>query len=127
MKPEKYLGVWMDHASAHLIESENGHIETKTITSAFNHQVKEQTLEKSEKEMHHKENHEQLAFYKDIGKAMLNYEDVLLFGPTEAKTELLNLMRKDHHFDKIKIEIKPADKMTDNQEQAFVRDYYFNQ
>ena len=127
MKPEKYLGVWMDHASAHLIESENGHIETKTITSAFNHQVKEQTLEKSEKEMHHKENHEQLAFYKDIGKAMLNYEDVLLFGPTEAKTELLNLMRKDHHFDKIKIGVEPSDKMTANQELAFVRDYYLNQ
>lgn len=117
----------MDHATANLMELETGHIETKIITSAFSHQVKEQTLEKGEKEAHHKENHEELAYYKEIGKAILNYEDVLLFGPTEAKTELLNLMRQDHHFDKIKIEVKTADKMTGNQEHAFVRDYFINQ
>ncbi|HMC85905.1 MAG TPA: hypothetical protein VKI61_10280 [Chitinophagaceae bacterium] len=123
----KYLGVCMDHATANLMELETGHIETKIITSAFSHQVKEQTLEKGEKEAHHKENHEELAYYKEIGKAILNYEDVLPFGPTEAKTELLNLMRQDHHFDKIKIEVKTADKMTGNQEHAFVRDYFINQ
>src|SRR5664279_2544159 len=127
MKAEKYLGICMDHSSAYLMELENSHIETKIITSSFSHQVKEQTLEKSEKEAHHKENHEELAYYKEIGKAILNYENVLLFGPTEAKTELLNLVRRDHHFDKIKIVIKSADKMTDNQSHAFVRNYFADQ
>jgi len=124
MSPDKFLGIWMDHSSAHLIKLEQERVETRVINSAFNHHVKDQTLERSEKEMHHKENHEQLSFYKEIGEAILNYEGVLLFGPTAAKTELFNLLRKDHHFDKIKIDVEPADRMTVNQEQAFVRNYY---
>lgn len=122
----KYLGVFMDHASANIIEMEKGQIKTKIISSAFNHQVREQVLERSEKEAHHKEKQEELEYYNEIGKVILQYEDVLLFGPTEAKTELLNVMRKDHHFDKIKIGLRTADKMTDHQEQAFVREYFLN-
>ncbi|MBK8348850.1 MAG: hypothetical protein IPL08_15010 [Saprospiraceae bacterium] len=49
---------------------------------------------------------------------------VLLFGPTDAKAELLHLIQADHHFDKIKFEVKSTDKMTENQENAFVKDYF---
>jgi len=48
----------------------------------------------------------------------------LLFGPTEAKTELLNLLRTDHTFSDIKFTVENTDKMTGNQEQAFVREYF---
>ena len=124
MKAERNLGIWMDHSSAHLIDSDGESMGLKEITSAFNHVIKEETVEKSEKEMHHKENNEQLAFYKEIEKAITEYSNVLLFGPTDAKTELLHLLRKNRHFEKINIEVKPADKMTKNEELAFVRHYY---
>lgn len=55
----------------------------------------------------------------------MQYEEVLLFGPTEAKNELLNLLQADHHFDKINIEIRQANKMTENQQHAFVKEYFF--
>jgi stalled ribosome rescue protein Dom34 len=42
--------------------------------------------------MHQKEQHEQSDYYKKIGEAIKNYQEVLLFGPTNAKTELLNLL-----------------------------------
>ena len=32
--------------------------------------------------------------------------------------------KDNHHFDKIKIGVKPADKMTENQQHAFVREYF---
>ncbi len=124
MKTTKHIGIWMDHASAHLMELVNGPIETKMIGAEFTHHDKDETIEKSEKEMHQKENHETSAYYKTIGKAILEFDDVLLFGPTSAKTELFNLLRADHHFDKIKIETKQTDKMTENQEHAFVRDHF---
>ena len=123
----KRLGIWMDHASATLMELENGNFSERTITSSFNHEIKEQTLTKSEKEAHQKENHREMAYFKEIGKAILNFENVLLFGPTEAKTELIKMMKTDHHYDKIKIEVRPADKMTENQRQAFVKDYFQHQ
>ncbi|WP_346986118.1 hypothetical protein [Chryseobacterium sp. POE27] len=74
--------------------------------------------------MHKKKQHDDYEYYKEIGKYIRNYDDVLLFGPTEAKTELLNVLEKDHLFSKIKFEIKHTDKMTEGQEHAFVRDHF---
>jgi hypothetical protein len=124
MTTAKNLGIWMDHASAHLSEFTTDPIETKIISSRFTHQEKEQSLHKSENLMHNKEQHEQLAYYKQLAEVIKNYEDVILFGPTDAKVELLNLLRADHRFEKIKIEIKQTDKMSENQQHAFVREHF---
>ena len=74
--------------------------------------------------MHNKEQHDQSAYYKHLGEVILNYKEVLLFGPTEAKTELFNLLKADHRFSEIRFQIKSADKMTENQQHAFVKDHF---
>ena len=114
----------MDHSSAHLIEFSLNPVRTKSITSKFNHQEKEHSLSKSENLMHNKEQHEQAQYYKQLGDEIKKYTDVLLFGPTEAKKELYNILKVDPVFEKIKIEILAADKMTQNQQYAFVRAYF---
>jgi hypothetical protein len=119
-----YLGIWMDHSNAHLMEFSPDTIETKTINLEFTHREKEHSLGKSENLMHNKEQHQQAEYYKKLGEVIKNYEDVVLFGPTEAKVELLNTLRADHHFEKIKIETRQADKMTENQQHAFVKNYF---
>lgn len=124
MNEQKAVGIWMDHASAHFIEYNSGTPITANIVSAFTHQEKEQSLAKSENLMHNKEQHEEADYYKQIGEAIMHFDDVLLFGPTKAKQELLNILKKDHHFDHIKIETKQADKMTENQQHAFVKEYF---
>lgn len=124
MTPTKNLGIWMDHASANLMEFSNEPIETKTVDSAFTHDEKADSLGNSEHVMHNKEQHQQSAFYKKIGESIINYDEVILFGPTDAKQELYNLLKADHHFDNIKIEVKSSDKMTENQQHAFVRDHF---
>ncbi len=123
MKPTR-LGIWMDHTTAHLMEFSQDKMETKTIDSTFTHEVKEASIHNGEKGMHQKEQHQQSGYYHQLGAVIKNYQEVLLFGPTEAKTELLNILLADHHFDKIKIEVKQADKMTENQKHAFVRAYF---
>ena len=114
----------MDHSNAHLMEFTTDPITTTIISSRFTHREKEQSIGKSEDGMHQKEQHEQSDYYKKISEAIKNYQEVLLFGPTNAKTELLNLLKADHHFEKIKLETKDADKMTQNEQHAFVRDYF---
>lgn len=79
---------------------------------------------KSEKLMHNKEQHEQSEYYKKLGETIISYDEVILFGPTDAKIELFNVLRADQRFAKIKIEIKQTDKMTENQEHAFVREHF---
>jgi hypothetical protein len=124
MTATKKLGIWMDHSIAHLMEFTTDSIQTKTITSKFTHEAKEHSLSKSENLMHNKEQHQQSEFYKELGEVIKNHGEVLLFGPTDAKVELFNVLKADHHFEKIKIEMKQTDKMTENQQHSFVKDYF---
>lgn len=125
MKANK-LGIWMDHASANLIEFTVEPMIADTISSKFTHTEKEHSLSKSENLMHHKEQHQQAEYYKDLADKIRNYTEVVLFGPTDAKIELYNILKKDHLFNDIKLEIKQTDKMTDKEQHAFVRDHFSN-
>ncbi len=120
----KKLGLWMDHSSAHVIEFINGLIEIKTIFSKFTHDEKELSLKNGESQMHNKEQHQQAEYYKKLCEVIKNYEEVILFGPTDAKDELYNIIKEDHLFAKIKIEMKQTDKMTAFQQHAFVKEYF---
>ncbi len=124
IKIEKSLGIWMDHQDAHLMEFTTDPIKTQSLVSKFTHEEKESTLGRSENLMHNKEQHEEADYYRELGEVIRNYNDVVLFGPTDAKVELYNTLRKDHRFADIIIEIKSADKMTENQQHAFVREYF---
>jgi hypothetical protein len=124
IKAEKKLGIWMDHASARLMEFTIDPIVTKTILSKFSHQEKEQSLSKSENVMHNKEQHQQSEYYKLLGDDILGCTEVILFGPTNAKEELFNLLKADQRYAKIKIAVEKSDKMTEHQQKAFVNDYF---
>lgn len=124
MKTGKRIGVWMDHASAHLMEFTTDPINTVKLESAFTQQAKEDSLEKGEHLMHNMEQQDQLAYYRKIETVLKPYTEVLLFGPTDAKLELFNLLKKDQHFNNTKFVIQAAGKLTENQEHAFVRDYF---
>ena len=124
MTANKRLGIWMDHSTAHLMEFTVDPIETKSIESKFTREEKEHSLGKSENLMHNKEQHEQADYYKKLGEVIRNYDHVILFGPTDAKVELFNLLKANHLFEKIKIEVEQADKMTENQQHAFVKKHF---
>ena len=116
----------MDHANAHLIEYTGSPEESKTIMSKFTHEEKEHSVGESEKLMHNKEKHEASDYYKKISTVIREYDDILLFGPTEAKTELCNLLKADHHFSKIRIIVKSSDKINDHQQHSFIKNYFQN-
>jgi len=124
MTIEKKLAIWMDHASAHAIEYPGDENITKTINSDFTTTEKKESLERSEHSMHNKEQHQQSGYFKELGKLIASYDFVLLFGPTNAKSELLNFLRKDHRFDQIKIEVRSVDKMDIHEQQKFIRKYF---
>ena len=126
MKKTRLLGIWMDHSSAHLMVLSDDQINTTIIESTFTHQEKEKISRKGESHMHNKEQQQQNAFYKKLGNAIKQYTDVLLFGPTNAKVELLNTLKEDHVFDNIKINVIDSDKLTENQQYAFVNNYFEN-
>ena len=117
------LGIWMDHSNAYLMELANDIIVQRVVSELANHET-EFNFYKGEKLIHKKEQHLQLSYYKKIGDIIKKYQDVVLFGPTDAKNELLNQIKTDHLFEGIKIEVKNSDKMTEDQMKTFVRDYF---
>jgi nitrogenase subunit NifH len=104
METIKQLGIWMDHSSAHLMDFTTDAIETKIITSKFTLQEKGKSLSKGKNLMHNKEQYQQSEYYKNLANVIKNYNEVILFGSTHAKTELLNTLRADLRFIKIKID-----------------------
>ena len=124
MKPTKKLGIWMDHSIAYLMEFTSNPFEITTIESKFTHLKKMEALAKSESLMHNKEQQQLSSYYKKLSEVIKDYKRVLLFGPTNAKTELFDFLSEDERFVNVKIEIKETDKMTANQKNTFVKTYF---
>jgi len=124
MKTTKQLGIWMDHSIAYLTKLTNGTIETSSIESIPEVDGDEQVVYKDESHSLNKEQRQLSSYFRKLGDAILENDEVILFGPTEAKSELLNVLKDNHLFDKIKIEVKPSDKMTEIQRTNFVKEHF---
>jgi predicted Zn-ribbon and HTH transcriptional regulator len=123
MKNTKRLGIWMDHSTANLIEITDDNTETTEVEAQVGEQD-EPLNARDETMIQNKDQNELADFYKRISEVIKGYDEVLLFGPTHAKDELNNILKDDRHFDEVKIEIKSADNMTENQQQAFVKEHF---
>lgn len=126
MKSAKQLGIWMNHSTANIMELSNGTVVSKTMesTSIFPEQM--ENLRLDENLMYKNEQKQHTDFYKKLSYVINDFDEVLLFGPTEAKTELFNLLKNNLRFEKTSISVQPEDNMTDNQQQAFVKDFFSN-
>jgi stalled ribosome rescue protein Dom34 len=122
MKNRKQMGIWMDHSNAILMELTNETIVTHSVVSESSHPTNKQGMIMQGKPLQNKE--QRISYFKKISDSIRNYQEVLLFGPTDAKNELLNILKADPLFENIKIEAKNADKMTDNQMHAFIKEYF---
>lgn len=123
MKTTKRLGIWMDHSTANLIKFTDDKTEAIEVEAQGGEQD-EPLNARDETMIQNKDQNELADFYKRISEVIKDYDEVLLFGPTHAKDELNNILKDHHHFDVVKIEIKPADNMTENQQQAFVKEHF---
>ena len=124
MKTKRILGIWMDHSTAQLTELSDGNFMTETIESKPKSMVNEEDLYyKDESHELNKEQSHLATYYKKLSDSILNYDEVLLFGPTDAKSELVNTIKDNHLFEKIKIEVKPADKMTEIEQHEFLKEF----
>lgn len=123
MTTRKRIGIWLDHSTAEFFNP-LAKAKTHVISSDFTGEVKEEILRRSENSMHNKEQQMQEAFYEKIGEKIVKYEQVLLFGPTDAKKELFNFLRQNSHFKSIDIHVESLDSVSDNEKRAFVNHYF---
>jgi hypothetical protein len=104
MTTAKNLAIWMDYSNAHLME-----FTTVPITMSI---------------LHNRARQQPFEFLKKIGDVIKNYQNVLLFGPPNAKAELITMLKADNQFEKISLETKDSDKMSQNKQHEFVREHF---
>lgn len=124
MKTSKQAGIWMDYSKAIVIEVNRDVTTRQVIESDFTYEEKQHSFARNEGLMHKKEQRLEGEYFKAITKAIQNYREVVLFGPGDAKSELFNRITSDPHFKSVRISVEPADKLTDNQLVAYVKDYF---
>lgn len=124
MNTEIKLGIWMDHKTAKIITFTSTNMQTTNVESPFTHEIKQESLSRSEHVMNNKEQHFQTIFFKELAEIIKQYSDVVLFGPTNAKIELFNMLKLDNHFKGVNINVESSDKLTEPQQHSFVRNYF---
>jgi hypothetical protein len=122
----KSLGIFMDNSIAHLMEFTSNPIQTKTIELVFTHLEQPDNWGWNRCLTHNKEYQQQTVYYKKLGEVIKNYEQVILFGPTDAKLELFNILNEDYRFTNIQTEVIQTDEMLENQQHAFVKAHFQN-
>lgn len=125
METTPKIAVYMDHFTAKVIEYNTTATEIKIIHSDFSHFEKQKILQKGESHLHNKEQDAQQKFYKEIANYCANYRQLLLFGPTTAKTEFKTIISNDNRFSGIEIMVNNTDKLAPNQQIAFVNNYFY--
>lgn len=125
MQTIKKIAVYMDHFMANIIEYTDKAEVVKTIKSEFNQFEKEKILQKGESQLLNKDQDVQQEFYLKLRDQLFNYDAVLLFGSTNAKIELLNILQTDTKFGNVDITLKNTGKLSSSQQIEFVNDCFY--
>lgn len=121
MTKNKQLSIWMDYSNALLMELCNHMIISKRIAikpSEVDNETAHVTNHTEELIRH------QHDYFDEIGDVVINYQEVLLFGPSEAKSELLALLKEDNHFKNINFQLVNTNRMNEDKIHNFVAGHF---
>jgi len=118
---KQYAGVWIDNQKAMIItNSESGG------EFAIKEKLKagENFGGGSEHSMNNAKQSDNLKYFKTISSQLLNYDEILIFGPGKSQEQLQNHLEDDAQFKNKKISIDSAEHLTDPQMIAKVREFF---
>ena len=129
----KNIGVWLDKEKAYVISVNGGNHKVEKIESNVESRVRYEGETKSyskrggaffnpSKKRTKRQKHQLNQYLTDVTVRLSDAENVLIFGPADAKNELKKVLI--HRKDKPAIHLESADKMTENQMVAWVKDHF---
>ncbi len=119
------VGIWIDHKKAVIVSVSESDVTAATLESDVGSHSRysgpDGGGEKNYEERHVQHLHK---YYDDVISHMGHPEELLIFGPSEAKLELKERMSHAKALSKCIVDIQPADKLTNPQIVAKVRDHF---
>jgi len=132
---DRNVGLWIDHKQAYAIWYTAGrvdvipsHIEPPAHYSGGT-QLGGKLNQKGDVELHHNDRfRSQLnKYYQQVMSVLNNADSIFIMGPGTAKIEFEKAMRKNKSLHKRILRVETADKMTENQMIACVREFFQDQ
>jgi hypothetical protein len=118
------VGLWIDHSKAVIVFVEGQEEEIKLISAKDVKQHRQSGVSMPADDIRQRELTGQLnIYYDEVVSCIRDAESILIFGPGEARGELQRRLEKDNLGGRI-VGIEPADKMTDPQIVAQVREHF---
>lgn len=120
------LGLWIDHRKAVIVRITGDVEEIKSITSDMEKHVRfsGEAQENSEEDIRDRRFTNHLnKYYAEVISFIKDAESILIVGPGEAKVELKKRFESEKQIGRI-VGLETADKMTEPQIAAKVREHY---
>ena len=127
------VGLWIDHQTAVIVSvSEQGESVRKIESGAKHLEYRGPTRTRNAYSTQYSKGDDQLdnqfvqqlnKYYAQVIAELRGAERVLIFGPAEAKSELKRIIERDKGL-RLDVHVEPADKMTDRQIVARVREHF---
>ena len=121
------VGLWIDHRKAVVVFVKGKDEEIKVITSQEENHHGHSGASKPADDLRQRELTGHLnSYYDEVISCIREAASILIFGPGEAKGELKKRLEKENLDGRI-VSVEPADKMTDPQVVAQVREHFLKQ
>lgn len=120
---KQYAGVWIDNNKAFII-SKNSENEDADYSIKEKIQAKENHGGGSEHSMNNAKQSDSVKYFKSLSGQLLDYDEILLFGPGKSQEQFQNHLNEDPQFKSRKIIVETAEQLSDGQMIARVRDFY---
>jgi stalled ribosome rescue protein Dom34 len=124
---KKEAGLWIDHRKAVIVTVTEDGLETKQIQSNLDKHVRFSSGSSEDGEAEDMQDRQFVnrlnSFYDEVIAAIRDVESILIFGPGEAKGELVKRLERDEIGGRI-VGLETVDKMTDRQIAERVRQQF---
>ena len=124
MKQNKlHAGVWLDNTKAIIItnnsdnEKEDYTIQNKVKAGGHQGGGNEHTMNNAKQS-------DNLKYFKSVANQLVNYDEILVFGPGKSQEHFQNHLKEDAQFKSKKISVDSSENLTDPQMIAKVRDFF---
>lgn len=125
---KKLYGIWIDHAGAYVVKANEEDVQSVTHVSSgvnSNHHSGEtgERLTMSDPLSDDNKRHEQMhKFAKEILEMVKDADEIAICGPSTAKYDLRREYEKKLDVAKKIVAFESADKMTENQLKAYIKE-----
>lgn len=126
----KDIGIWIDLKKAYVIEGDNvaeiaSNVEDFHIHGGSGNSSPYGEQEAvSESKLLERKKHQLTKYFKDIVEAVVDHQNIVVFGPAETKDHFLKMVKNKNLLAGKVLDVVSADSMTENKMKEFVRNYF---